>query len=133
MKYRVHAIEDRNGTAVAILARFGGRKYTGTGLAKREPGDVRNSEVGLSLASARALNDLAIQLEEHAVVLVKGAEVEQARAKLSTVRRAQQKAVRRVEAGERLPLKVIKDLYGKEAARKARARREAEDRITETN
>lgn len=121
MKYQTRVIEGRNATAVAI--RYG--TYVGTGVAKREPGDLRNPFIGIALASARAFNDLAIQLEEAALTRVReGAqraeaeELAQAKAKAESV-------IKLPVEKPLLPIKEIKKMYGKEAARRAQERRAA--------
>jgi hypothetical protein len=115
MKYRMRVISARDATAVEVSA-YG---IVGTGVAKREPGDVRNYYVGIALASARAFNDLAIQLEADAVAQVVLAE------QMAKERREERAAAAATKLVEKplLPVKEIKEKYGKEAAKRAKRRR----------
>lgn len=64
---KVNYIHDEHGTAAQVM--YPGHGYF-TGLAKRAPGDRHDFEVGLNIATARALRKLADEVErvEHQVV-----------------------------------------------------------------
>ncbi len=122
-------IEDRNASAAVIKARYGGRRYTVTGSAKREKGDAFDATIGGALAIARALRALAAALEANASVSVQQAETAKRRAGERLAHRRLERAHRRLASrpGARalLTLAEIEGKYGPEAAERARTRRAA--------
>jgi hypothetical protein len=117
VKSEWRVLTDRNACTTELRVRFAGRKYRATGSAKREKGDVFNPRIGRTLATARALNDLAIQMEADAMAEVTASEADkQARAEARAERRP----------GKSKPLLTITEIrekYGAGAADRAAARR----------
>jgi len=76
------ALQHRDATIVEADLNLDGAYFTGTGVAKREPGDVFRPAVGLALAMGRALQSLGEAIEAVAVdaVAVYAAEAEAAKA-----------------------------------------------------
>ncbi len=55
-------VEDETRTQAVVLFDVAGKRFEGTGVARRAPDDPSVPEVGEELAAARAFSDLAHQL-----------------------------------------------------------------------
>jgi hypothetical protein len=120
-KVRFYYAADRNVCVVTIKAKADGRKYMAVGSSKREPGDVYDPCIGRSLATARALDSLAVMMEADVIGQVAEAELaKQARLaeRLQQVRGKVAKPSR-----EKYTISEIRDKYGQDAADRAVARR----------
>jgi hypothetical protein len=62
----VHVDSTKRFTTVAVTLSQGRSEWVGLGTAKRAQGDKYNEDIGVTLATARALKDLAEDLEREA-------------------------------------------------------------------
>lgn len=121
MAVAVDVICDRNATTAQVMLL--NTLASTTGSSKREQGDVYNEEIAIDLAVGRALVKLGWQLIRSGSKQVASATEEQETRKVLTGIRRLQRDVRSSSPGARLTLTEIKERYGKEAARRAEARR----------
>lgn len=61
----------RDVAIVKMAAKIGKTEYSGVGCAKRDPGDKPDRQIGVQLAAARALENLALHIRRQADGLVK--------------------------------------------------------------
>ena len=91
-----------------------------TGSAKREPGDPRNDTIAVNLAIGRALVKLGRSLQETAGLQVELAMIARDIGKRASISRQLNKGMKRQDL---LPVAVIAERYGREAADRAARRR----------
>lgn len=60
----IHVDDTKTFTTAAVTLTQNGREWTGIGTAKRARGDKFSEPIGTSLAMARALKDLATDIED---------------------------------------------------------------------
>lgn len=133
MNVNVLVVTDRN-AAVAHVSLPQADMETGeislheaTGSAKREPGDSRDDMIAANLAMGRALENLGKDLQDTGRLQVELSMAEREVAKRLVVARTLLRGVHPPQQ-KLLPVDVIRERYGDEAAARAEARRQPHGR-----
>jgi Domain of unknown function (DUF1876) len=116
-------IADKNATVTAVYGSVNDRKYAVTGSAKRAKKDPCNPEIGIALAQARALRNLAAALEADAVTAVQAAMRDKQAAAARRIRRIERRDLNQPGRRAVFSVREIEEKYGRDAAKRAAARR----------